>query len=204
MLWLLSMARLPSFPVLAADQLSACSMHEFEASSIYGPLKFGGRTAMRRRGNLFGGYKSDGVIFVLSHAHWHRQQVEPSHVVRFVILAVTSSCSYKDKTASSQWPVLTNTCQATTMAKILTVFGALGQQGSSIINTVLDDSRLSSSYTIRAVTRDPGSAEAKALAERVEVVKADASDRSSLSSTIWYAHCLCDDGPVLHSQWLRC
>lgn len=57
------------------------------------------------------------------------------------------------------------------MTKLLTVFGATGKQGGSVIETVLAD-YLSQEFKIRAVTRDPSSTSAKALAAKgVEVVK---------------------------------
>lgn len=49
------------------------------------------------------------------------------------------------------------------MSKILTVFGATGNQGGSVIKSVLADSTLSSEFTIRAVTRDITKPAAKAL-----------------------------------------
>jgi uncharacterized protein YbjT (DUF2867 family) len=61
--------------------------------------------------------------------------------------------------------------------KIVSVVGATGVQGSSIVNSILKDS----SYAVRAITRNPQSEAAKALAARgVEVVKADVNDHSSL------------------------
>ena len=59
------------------------------------------------------------------------------------------------------------------MSKILAVFGATGQQGSSVINYVLQDPELSQEYKIRAITRDVNSEKAKQLKEKVEVVYGD-------------------------------
>ena len=60
-----------------------------------------------------------------------------------------------------------------TMSKIITVVGATGSQGGSVIRTLLGNK----SYKLRAITRDPASDAAKALvAQGVEVVKADAND----------------------------
>lgn len=74
------------------------------------------------------------------------------------------------------------------MSKILAVFGATGQQGSSIINYVLNDSELSRSYKIRAVTRDVGSEKVKELKKQVEVVQGDLRDRASIEKALTGAH----------------
>lgn len=52
------------------------------------------------------------------------------------------------------------------MSKILTVFGATGNQGGSVIKHVLADSTLSKTFTIRGITRDVSKPAAKALAEQ--------------------------------------
>lgn len=55
--------------------------------------------------------------------------------------------------------------------KILTVFGATGNQGGSVIKTVLGDKALASQFKIRGITRDTTKPAARALAERgVEVI----------------------------------
>ncbi len=75
------------------------------------------------------------------------------------------------------------------MSKILVVFGATGQQGGSVINSVVNDPELSSQYKIRAVTRDPSKAGAQALKARgVEVVKGDSGDKESLVLVMQGAH----------------
>jgi len=59
----------------------------------------------------------------------------------------------------------------------ITIFGATGNQGSSVLNAVLADG----TFTARAVTRDPSSAKALKLKERgVEVVQGDLWDKDSL------------------------
>lgn len=64
------------------------------------------------------------------------------------------------------------------MAPILTVIGATGAQGSSIVAHALQ----SGVYKVRAVTRNTTSAKAKALeAQGVEVVSADVNDEASLT-----------------------
>lgn len=57
------------------------------------------------------------------------------------------------------------------MSKILTVFGATGNQGGSVIRAILADPVLSKSWKIRGVTRDTSKPAAKKLAQDgVEVV----------------------------------
>ena len=72
------------------------------------------------------------------------------------------------------------------MSKILAVFGATGQQGSSVINYVLDDPELSQRYKIRAITRDPNTEKAKQL--KVEVIQGDVLDRASLKTALTGVH----------------
>ena len=71
------------------------------------------------------------------------------------------------------------------MAKLVTVFGATGKQGGSVCSVILNDPELSKKYKIRAITRDPSKAGAKALAEKgAETVKAELSDVGSLQAAI--------------------
>lgn len=79
------------------------------------------------------------------------------------------------------------------MSKTLAVFGATGQQGSSVINNVLDDPELSKQYKLRAITRDTTTEAAKKLTSRLgphggEVVSGDATDRASLDAALRGAH----------------
>ena len=74
------------------------------------------------------------------------------------------------------------------MFKILAVFGATGQQGSSVIDYVLNDRELSQQYKIRAITRDVNSEKAKQLLEKVEVVQGDFLNRASLETALAGAH----------------
>jgi uncharacterized protein YbjT (DUF2867 family) len=56
--------------------------------------------------------------------------------------------------------------------KIITVYGATGNQGGSVVSSLLQNK--SGDFRIRAITRNPDSDKAKALGARgVEVVKAD-------------------------------
>ncbi|KAJ7105078.1 NAD(P)-binding protein [Mycena crocata] len=65
--------------------------------------------------------------------------------------------------------------------RIVSVFGATGLQGASVISAILQDG----TFTPRGVTRDPGSAASLDLAARgVEVVKADLWEKSSLVAAL--------------------
>lgn len=71
------------------------------------------------------------------------------------------------------------------MSKVLTVFGATGNQGGSVITAVLKHPKLSSTYKLRGITRDTSKPAAQALKEKgVEVVRADLNDKESLKAAI--------------------
>ncbi|KAL8897696.1 MAG: hypothetical protein Q9192_002450 [Flavoplaca navasiana] len=75
------------------------------------------------------------------------------------------------------------------MSKLLVTFGATGQQGGSIIESVLANAQLSKEYSIRGTTRDPSKAKAQELAKKgIEVVKADVDDAASLKKAFEGAH----------------
>lgn len=64
-------------------------------------------------------------------------------------------------------------------SKLITVFGATGAQGGSVIRSLLANT--SKSFTLRGITRNPDSASAKELSSSgVEVVKADGWDKESM------------------------
>ncbi|MBE7180458.1 MAG: NmrA family NAD(P)-binding protein, partial [Terriglobus roseus] len=50
--------------------------------------------------------------------------------------------------------------------KIITVFGATGNQGGSIAKSILSDPKASAEFRIRAVTRDTTKPASKALADK--------------------------------------
>ncbi|KAL7954071.1 hypothetical protein V8C34DRAFT_295394 [Trichoderma compactum] len=57
------------------------------------------------------------------------------------------------------------------MSKIITVFGATGNQGGSVVEAILADPALSQEFKIRGVTRDVNKPGAKKLAAKgVELV----------------------------------
>ncbi len=67
--------------------------------------------------------------------------------------------------------------------KIITVFGATGAQGGGLAHAILSDSN--SEFAVRAVTRDPNSDKAKALATLgAEVVAGDVDDPESLKRVL--------------------
>ncbi|KAJ5512030.1 hypothetical protein PEX2_028020 [Penicillium expansum] len=76
------------------------------------------------------------------------------------------------------------------MAKVLVVFGATGNQGGSIIDSVINDPVLANEYRVRAVTRNTSSPAALALKQtgKVDVVEGDAEDTSSLKRVLQGAH----------------
>jgi nucleoside-diphosphate-sugar epimerase len=67
------------------------------------------------------------------------------------------------------------------MAKrIITVFGATGKQGGSVVKKFLEDPKLQPEWSIRGVTRDVSSASAKALtAKGVEMVTVSQPEHNS-------------------------
>ncbi|KAH8754584.1 hypothetical protein F5883DRAFT_573157 [Diaporthe sp. PMI_573] len=73
---------------------------------------------------------------------------------------------------------------SSTTQKVITVFGATGNQGGSVISAILSTD-LASQYAIRGVTRDPAKPSAQTLkAKGVEPIKADLNDPSSLITAI--------------------
>ncbi|WP_431207923.1 NmrA/HSCARG family protein [Burkholderia cepacia] len=69
--------------------------------------------------------------------------------------------------------------------KTIVVFGATGRQGQGVVDALLDQS----GYTVRAISRDAGSDQAKRLAARgVEVVAADLNVADTLAPALSGAH----------------
>jgi uncharacterized protein YbjT (DUF2867 family) len=57
------------------------------------------------------------------------------------------------------------------MSKLITIFGATGNQGGSVINAILADVQLSREFKIRGITRDISKKSAQDLVKRgVDVV----------------------------------
>jgi len=75
------------------------------------------------------------------------------------------------------------------MSKLITVFGATGNQGGSVIKYILADPSLSKEYKIRGITRDISKPSAQALAKQgVELVAADLNSPTSVASAIAGSH----------------
>lgn len=71
------------------------------------------------------------------------------------------------------------------MSKVFTVFGATGNQGGSVIKSVLEHPELSKTYKLRGVTRDVSKPAAVALKEKgVEMVPADLNDKAAVAKAI--------------------
>jgi len=69
--------------------------------------------------------------------------------------------------------------------KVVTVFGATGNQGGSVVTAILEHPKLASKYKIRAITRDPSKPNAQALASKgAELAKADLNDVQSVKKAI--------------------
>ncbi|KAI0536775.1 NmrA-like family protein [Xylaria digitata] len=69
--------------------------------------------------------------------------------------------------------------------RIITVFGATGNQGGAIVDQFLNDPKLNNTWVVRGVTRDISKDSAKRLASKgAEVVAADLNDKPSLIKAI--------------------
>ncbi|KAJ7250162.1 NAD-P-binding protein [Mycena haematopus] len=76
---------------------------------------------------------------------------------------------------------------AESQSKLILVIGATGAQGQAVIDALLapDANGQPSPYTVRALTRDPSSASAQALAKRgVECVKGSFTDYASVAHAL--------------------
>ncbi|KAL6876941.1 NmrA domain-containing protein [Trichoderma novae-zelandiae] len=75
------------------------------------------------------------------------------------------------------------------MSKIITVFGATGNQGGSVVEGILADPTLSQEFKIRGVTRDVKKPAAQRLASKgVELIVADMSSSASVATAVKDAH----------------
>lgn len=69
--------------------------------------------------------------------------------------------------------------------KLLTIFGATGNQGGSVLDTIFASPQLSEKYALRGITRNPSSDKSKALSDKgVEMVKAELDDLESLKAAV--------------------
>ncbi|PNP46112.1 hypothetical protein TGAMA5MH_02147 [Trichoderma gamsii] len=75
------------------------------------------------------------------------------------------------------------------MSKTITVFGATGNQGGSLVQAILADPVLSKEFQVRGVTRDVKKPNAQRLASMgVEMVTADMSSAQSVAPAVQGAH----------------
>ncbi|PCD38703.1 hypothetical protein AU210_007168 [Fusarium oxysporum f. sp. radicis-cucumerinum] len=75
------------------------------------------------------------------------------------------------------------------MSKLITIFGATGNQGGSVIKHILEDPQLSNEYKIRGITRDTSKKSAQDLIKQgVEVVSADLNSVESLTNALKGSH----------------
>ena len=73
--------------------------------------------------------------------------------------------------------------------KIVVVFGATGNQGGSVINSILGDPKTAEDFKIRGITRDPSKPNAKALEARgVETVAADINSKDQIKAALQGAY----------------
>ncbi|GFN20656.1 NmrA/HSCARG family protein [Aspergillus tubingensis] len=85
------------------------------------------------------------------------------------------------------------------MSKILVVVGATGQQGSSVIDAIISDPKLSQEYTIRGTTRDLNSPKSQSLISKgIEIVAADFDDPESLQRAFTGAHVVFANTPTTY------
>lgn len=69
--------------------------------------------------------------------------------------------------------------------KLLTVFGATGNQGGSVIDAVLERPELQEKYSLRGITRDPASSKSQALSDKgVEMVRGDLNKPEELREAV--------------------
>ncbi|CDM28291.1 NmrA-like [Penicillium roqueforti FM164] len=75
------------------------------------------------------------------------------------------------------------------MSKLITIFGATGNQGGSVIDAILADTQLSKEFKIRGITRDTTKKSAQDLAKRgVDVVSADLGSVDTLTAALKGSH----------------
>ncbi|KAF7552045.1 hypothetical protein G7Z17_g4597 [Cylindrodendrum hubeiense] len=75
------------------------------------------------------------------------------------------------------------------MSKLITVFGATGNQGGSVVRAILNDPALSREFRVRGITRDVSKPAAQALAAKgVEVVAADMGSIELAAPAVAGAH----------------
>ena len=90
------------------------------------------------------------------------------------------------------------------MSKLLTVFGATGQQGGSVVEYVINDPELSKQFKVRGITRDLTKPAAQTLQKKgVEVVKADANDVETLKKAMEGSHTVFGVTATIYDEKLK-
>ena len=92
------------------------------------------------------------------------------------------------------------------MSKLITIFGATGNQGGSLANYILSHPELSQQFKVRGVTRDTSKPAAQKLKDAgAEVVAADLSKSETLAEAVkgsWavfgVTNCKQASDPILH------
>ena len=73
--------------------------------------------------------------------------------------------------------------------KVLVVFGATGNQGGSVIESILEDPDTANEFKIRGITRDPSKPNAKALeAKGVETIAANINSKEQVKAALQGAY----------------
>lgn len=68
------------------------------------------------------------------------------------------------------------------MSKLLVIVGATGNQGGSVIKSILGDPKATEQFRLRGITRDTSKPAAQALTKQgVEMVSADLGDKASIA-----------------------
>lgn len=76
-----------------------------------------------------------------------------------------------------------------TQKKVVVVFGATGNQGGSVIKSILGDPKTADEFNIRGITRDTSKPNAKALeAKGVETVAADINSTEQVKAALQGAY----------------
>jgi uncharacterized protein YbjT (DUF2867 family) len=113
----------------------------------------------------------------------------PCGTIEYKSRKISRNICFSFVTFSSKIATAFNILWNINMSKILTIFGATGNQGGSIASYVVADPVLSKEYSVRAVTRNTEQPAAKELAEKgIEVVKGDVDDVASVQAALKGAH----------------
>jgi hypothetical protein len=117
-----------------------------------------------------------GRLINRQDSHWtFFHLATTSNTTSTVLLKVDIADSFLNNTMASK--------------RIITVFGATGNQGGSVIDIILARPDLAAKYAIRGISRDPASGKSKALTARgVEIIKANLDDLESIKKAVNGSH----------------